>query len=125
MRALLSLMVCLGMGLAVAACSSSGPKLLKVSGKVNDNGAPFKPEGKLMVQIVFIPVGEGSKASDSYPANFKRDDSSFEVAGRTGQGIAAGKYRVSIQYGPKKLETVVEVSGENPLVLDVAKMDSQ
>jgi hypothetical protein len=125
MRARPALAVCLSLCAFVPSCSSSGSKLLKVTGTLKDNGRPFKAD-TLMVQIVFVPVVDAGKAHDSYPAVFKRADSSFEVAGKTGQGIEPGKYRVSVKYGTNSLQTVLEVtSSKEPLVLDVAKMESQ
>ena len=69
----------LGLVLMLPACSS-GPRPVKVSGKVNFNQQPLKTtEG---VNIVFHPVVEAGKPFDTYPATPLNEDGSFTEIGR-------------------------------------------
>jgi len=127
-------LVVLAVTLALPACSS-GPKLVKVSGKVSYNQKPLKSiEG---VTIIFHPVADS--AGDTYPATPLEQDGSFSVPGRTGKGIPEGKYKISAyqmtvnaaaaaeaqkindMFPVAKTQIVWEVAGDTTIDLDLSK----
>jgi hypothetical protein len=133
MRALLALAACLPLCLSLPACSS-GPRLIKVTGKLTYHQQPL-PAGASSPVIVFHPVVAKGQHHDTYPALYERDSGAFEVPGKTGTGIPEGKYRISVQFmipkagsvqakwnqqfSPEKTPIIREVSGEGRLDIDL------
>lgn len=122
--------------LTFPACSS-GPPPNKVSGKIVYNQQPLKSyEG---INVIFVPVVEAGKEHDNYVADVSREDGSFNVPGRDGKGIPAGKYKVAVNtqlmspkagfdtqkigdmFTAEKTQISVEVAGETTLTIDLSK----
>ena len=130
------MVIWLALGVLIPACSS-GPKPLKVTGQLKNNDKPYTAPKGAMVTIVFAPVVEAGAPFDTYPAIFKREDSSFTVPGKSEQGIPPGKYRISVQqfvadptaqinemnarFSPEKSAIVRDVADETPIIIDLAK----
>jgi hypothetical protein len=48
---------------------------------------------------MFVPIPEGpERVTDFHAAIFDPDDGTFQAAGRDGQGIPPGKYRIAIEH---------------------------
>src|SRR5437868_12239189 len=92
----LTFSICLVVCLFLSACSS-GPKPVKITGKLTNGDKPFKVDPKTPFDVVFVPIVEKGQALDTYPATINRDDMSFTINGKKGDGIPVGKYRVAIQ----------------------------
>lgn len=91
--------------IASSGCGKSGPKTVRVTGRVLLKGQPLAvapTEAQLgAVQLRFIELGaDGSPSGPSYSANAK-PDGSFNVLGIGGRGLPPGKYRIAVyQYDP-------------------------
>ena len=73
-------------------------KLLPLKGRILKGGAKFEPAPLEIMQVIFVPVpSNGEPIRDHYYANFNDVDSTFVVAGKTGKGLPAGRYRVSLE----------------------------
>jgi hypothetical protein len=96
----------------LAGCGQSGSKDAPVKGKVvAADGAAFHykppankelPPGDPGVRVKFTslePVKEQGAPAPSYVANIDPDTSTFDVPGPKGEGIPAGKYRVTVYVG--------------------------
>ena len=72
-----------------------GPEIsgVTITGKLLQNGKPFKLLPDETIKIVFMSAeGDGKVAGG---ADVK-DDSSFEIIGPSGKGLPAGNYKVSL-----------------------------
>jgi len=72
-----------------------GPEIsgVTITGKLLQNGKPFKILPDETIKIVFMSAeGEGKVAGG---ANVK-EDSTFEIIGPSGKGLPAGNYKVSL-----------------------------
>lgn len=82
-----------------------GDKSQPVTGKVLENGSPYKfndgkplPPGVAGVTIEFIRT-DGAKG-ESYPVVFQATDSTFTIqTQKDRKGLPAGKYRIAISFG--------------------------
>ena len=89
----------------IAGCGKSGPKTVRVTGRILLNGQPLAvtpTEAQLgAVQLRFIELGaDGAPSGPSYSANAK-PDGSFNVLGIGGRGLPPGNYRIAVyQYDP-------------------------
>lgn len=136
MRTPLTLLTCLTLCLLIPACSSE-PRPVKIAGKLTNNDKPL-PASKGMVQVQFVPIVEKGAPQDTYPAKVNRDDMTFEVPGKKGDGIPPGKYRIAVQlmspgapaevlemnkrFGNDNSPITYEVVGENvSMVIDLGK----
>jgi len=119
--------------LAGSGCSKSG---LKPTGKIVKNGEPFKLSEKGLFVISVSSADE--KDAGAMPVNSK-PYGTFEVVGKEGKGIPAGKYRFSVQaidpytttgkdmfngrfYGDKS-PFVEDIKGNQEIILDIGKHD--
>jgi hypothetical protein len=96
-RAASRLIFAVGLVLAVGC----GTPRFKVVGTIAKGGQPLTVREKGMIQIIFHPLqtDEAGK-KHTYPASVKADGT-FEVAGKDGTGITAGRYRVEVhQWDP-------------------------
>jgi hypothetical protein len=136
LRAVLSVLTCLALGVLAAGCSK-GPQLLKVKGKVVNNNKPLDLGPQAGVTLVFIPVVEEEKpVVATYPTHLN-PDGTFELTGKQGEGIPPGKYQIAVQIMTPKPTAEVkewnktfeqgnsplfrEITSEEPLVIDLAK----
>ena len=65
-----------------------GPSKVKISGKLTKKGQPFTTGEKTLVTLVFSAEAEGTK--QTYPANVKRDEGTFQLE------VPPGKYRANL-----------------------------
>jgi len=72
-----------------------GPKMIKVKGQLLHKATALYPQAQWLAQRQFIPIVEGD-AQSTPRRQRQRDDGSFVVPGRSGDGIPVGKYRISI-----------------------------
>ena len=130
-----SLPLHLALGVMLLATIGCGPSLLKPTGKLTKGGAPLKLSDKGVLQIAFYP--ESDKAFGAAESVTWEKDGTFKVVGREGNGIVAGKYRVSIiimdPYGgpnakdmlngsmAKEKGPLVEVKDASEIVIDIDK----
>jgi hypothetical protein len=133
MRTLLFLAGCSALCLALPACST-GPRLVKATGTLLNDGKPFTIGKGGSVTLVFIPTDQGDKPFNSPPTKMKAADSSFAFS----QGIPSGKYRVQImqmvmpsspeidelneRFSKGNSPIIVEVKDGTPIIIDVAKV---
>jgi len=89
----------------IVGCGKSGPKTVRVTGRILLNGQPLAvtpTEAQLgAVQLRFIELGaDGAPSGPSYSGNAK-PDGSFNVPGIGGRGLPPGDYRIAVyQYDP-------------------------
>jgi hypothetical protein len=118
----------------LAGCSSG----YKVTGKLQNNGAPVTVSEKGMVMMSFQPA---EKAGTVYPVTVEKDGSFVVGNGPDGTGPTRGKYRVAVeildpykddkgQPGKDKLggkftssnsPIYKEVTGNEAIIVDVGK----
>lgn len=97
--------VLLAMMFSAVGCGKSGPKTVRVTGRVLLNGQPLTvtpTEAQLGgVQLRFIELGpDGAPSGPSFSTNAK-PDGTFNVLGIGGRGLPPGKYRIAVyQYDP-------------------------
>jgi hypothetical protein len=110
-----------------------GAPRIKVVGTIAKGGQPLTVRDKGLIQIIFhpLPADEAGK-KNTYPASVK-SDGTFEVPGRDGNGIAAGKYRVEVhqwdpyprtdklkdKFGPGNSPIEINVEGQNEIHIDL------
>lgn len=121
--------------LFLSACSS-GPKPVKVTGKLMYQGKALAIDPKGGITLTFVAVAEPGRPADAFVADINREDMSYVVNGRTGLGIPPGKYRVAIsvmtleetaltrtlnqRFTQEQSPIVRDIASEEPLVLDLA-----
>jgi hypothetical protein len=124
-------------GALMLGCSRSS--FIKARGRIVKNGEAYTlPKGEGL-RMIFVPQAppQGDHY-DSYPAVFFPDKGTFEVVGKEGKGLPAGKYIVSLELMQKKEDLfrgrllgkaspiVVEVTPANHdllIDLDAIKLD--
>ena len=117
----------------IAGCSS-GPKLVKANGQLLYNSKPLSVDPNTKISVFFVSMGEEAATFTADP--FDRDESTFIVSGRTGQGIPVGKYRIAVRqigdlsdeaerinemFTRKNSPIIREVTSEEPIILDLSK----
>ena len=128
---------CVVMVLLALGCGDSSH--LHARGRIVKGGQPYvMPDGQGM-RIFFVPLDSPKgEHFDSYAAEYDPDNGNFEVKGKDGRGLPAGRYRVDLQLMEKKEDLlnggllgkkspfVCEVTGKDDLVIDLdqAKFDS-
>ena len=112
------------------------PGLFKPKGRITKGGEPLKLSDKGTLQMALYAEADKSFA-DGQAVNWK-SDGTFEVVGRSGNGVVAGTYRVSIEiFDPfagegvskdildgkmaKGNGPVIEVKDTKEIVIDVDK----
>src|SRR6516225_5026206 len=87
----------LALGLLLSGCGGSGR--LQTKGRILKNGAPFLPAEGDIVRVMFVPIPEGTeRVTDFHAAIFHPEDGTFQAAGRDGQGVPPGKYRIAVEH---------------------------
>jgi hypothetical protein len=72
--------------------------MLKIKGRIVKGGQPFIVAKDESMRIRFIPTEPLSTTTyDSFYAIYNRDDGSFRVTGKDGNGLPPGKYRVDLE----------------------------
>src|SRR5260370_40046730 len=118
----------------LAGCTSG----YKVTGKLQNNGAPMKVSEKGMVVMSFLPT---EKPGTVYPVKVESDGSFVVGNGPDGAGPTKGKYRVSVvvldpykddkgqpgkdklgdKFGSNNSPIYKEVTGNDEILVDVGK----
>jgi hypothetical protein len=125
--------VCLVCALFVTGCGSN---MLKVKGRVVKAGQPFIIAPDESMRIVFVPSEPLSPDKyDSFFAIYSREDGSFRVTGKDGNGLPPGKYKVGLEllkhkndefkgaFSAKRSPFAFEVkSSSDEIVLDLAQI---
>ena len=128
---------------AILGCSrsSSGIKetAVPVKGRVTNAGQPLKISNPMVgwVEVAFIEMkGEGKEAKAGEIFTTHSDESgAFAVAGRLGNGLTPGKYRIAVhqwdpfpqtdklggKFGEKSTRIVREVTGKEEILIDVSR----
>jgi hypothetical protein len=135
-RLLLSAL-CLCLLVVIAPGCSTESKQVTVKGKLLNHGSPLKVDPKVGVTVSLVPVVEQGKAATNFPANFNRDDATFDVPGPQGKGIPPGRYRVSVfqqaisipewmadmneQFSPSNTRIVRDIEKDTDIVVDLSK----
>jgi hypothetical protein len=117
-------------GLTLPGCSKR-PKVT-ITGKVMKNGQPLKVSKQGAIQVIFLPIVEGSSGPPAvtYPALVNSQEATYEV-----KDIPTGKYKVSVsQFDPMPVNDLLkgqfqgeqspitrEVTGNQAIDIDVAK----
>jgi hypothetical protein len=101
MRTFLYYVVALLIGLSAPGCV--GSSMIRAKGCVVKGGEPFRPGEGEALRIILVPLEVPTSGGyDAYAAEFHKEDGTFEVKGKDGQGLPPGKYRVSLQLMKKK-----------------------
>jgi hypothetical protein len=95
MRALRNLLLMALTGSLVLGCGKSG--FFHAKGHIVKGGQPFQIADGQSLRIFFAPATAEGSRYDSYAGTLNPDDGSFEIVGKDGQGLPAGKYQVGIQ----------------------------
>lgn len=119
--------------LLLAGCG--GPKGFKVGGKVVSGGAPLKISDKGMLQVRFLDASDPNP--QPFPTKVNMSDASFQVSGKDGGGLPAGKYKIAVelidpypgkdklkgQFANDKTTQTVDINGnKEDIVIDVGKI---
>jgi hypothetical protein len=128
LRWLLAVVLCL------PASGCGGPVLVKAEGTLLQNGKPLSLSRTGTAQVIFVPDVPPGTPYTTYPADFTRDTGAFVV-----NSMPRGKYRVTIalldpnpqvdklqgKFSQEKTPFLLEVTGEAPIELDLARPPSQ
>jgi hypothetical protein len=120
--------------LAAALLAGCGSRGVTVQGRLEMNGAPYRPAAGETVVVTFL-AGAGGKAV-SYPASVSAEGT-FTVGGPEGKGIPPGRYRVAVSattygsgsgdrfggtFGPADTPLACEVTaGTKEITVDLGK----
>jgi hypothetical protein len=130
-RLFLRVWLALLLGFLAVGCGDSSH--IKARGRILKGGQPYLTAQGEGLRIIFAPLEGGNDGHyDSYAAEYRPADGSFQVKGKDGAGLPAGKYRVSLElrknredvfggrYVGKKSPFTLEVShGGGDLVIDL------
>jgi hypothetical protein len=124
---------------AVVGCSSGGPRHVKAKGQLLYKGKPLVVPQKAAVSVRFI-AKDGGDNPRIFVADtpFDREGATFTISGNDGRGIPVGTYRIAVtqkmvgdappeidemneMFSLKKSAIVREVTGEEPIVIDLSK----
>jgi hypothetical protein len=106
---------------------------IRARGRVVKNGQVFPLKAGEGLRIFFVPAESTSESSwETYAAVYNKDDGTFVVAGKNGNGLPPGKYRVALEhvknrndlfkgtYGQKQSPIFCEVAGSQEIVVDLS-----
>lgn len=79
-----------------------GPRMVKVEGKLLNNGQPYTPPPGAHLSLSFVGSGEGGPTI--YPATINPGDSSFTAPGPNGGGVPPGKYKIQLNLAPESTD---------------------
>jgi hypothetical protein len=128
---------------AILGCSrsSSGIKetAVPVKGRVTNAGQPLKISNPMVgwVEVAFIEVkgdGRPDRAGETFTTHAD-ENGAFVMAGRLGNGLTPGKYRIAVhqwdpfpqtdklggKFGEKRTKIVREVTGKEEILIDVSR----
>jgi hypothetical protein len=84
--------------LILVAPGCGGPARVKVHGRLVSNGQPYQVNEGDLVRMSFVPIAAANDTKTvGYVAEFNRKDSTFQVNGADGRGMAPGQYRIALQ----------------------------
>jgi len=128
---------------AIPGCSRSARGIketaVPVKGRVTNAGQPLKISNPMVgwVEVAFIEIkGEGREAKAGEIFTTHADESgAFAMAGRLGNGLPPGKYRIAVRqwdpfpqtdklggkFGAKNTPIVREVTGKEEILIDVSR----
>jgi hypothetical protein len=120
------------LGLLSAGCGSN---MLKIKGRIVKGGQPYVTAPDEGLRILFVPtVPPSPDRYDSFVAMYNRQDGSFQVVGKDGNGLPPGTYKVALElikkkndqfrgaYSAPKSPFLVEVNhGTGEVVIDLDK----
>ena len=102
--------VTLAIGVLLVTIVGCGPSLYQPSGKLTKDGSTLGLSEKGYIQIALYADSD-SKFSDPLAVNWEKDGT-FKVSGKTGTGVPAGKYKLSVAifdpYGPPGAKDILE-----------------
>src|SRR5262249_35416619 len=119
MRRILSALLPVVVALATSGC---GDGLLRTPGRLLKGGQPLIPKNGEFIEITFVPIpSDGKPPGDFYYADVDQAAATFRPAGKNGQGMPPGKYRVAVELMKKKKD---QLGGRfdaerSPFVFDV------
>src|SRR5947209_9036731 len=88
-----------------ALISGCGSGKMQTKGRILKNGAPYLPAQGEIIRVMFVPIPEGAqRVTDFHAAIFDPEDGTFHAAGRDGQGIPPGKYRIALEHLRNKVD---------------------
>ena len=108
------------MGLLALGCGNSS--FIKAKGRIVKGGQPFLTEEGEGLRIFFDPLElPPGHHYDSFAAIYDPDNGSFQVAGKDGQGLPPGKYRVGLQLMKSKEDRLggALLGKKSPFTLEV------
>jgi hypothetical protein len=112
---------CFVVGVLSLGCGDSAH--INARGRVVKRGQPYLlPEGQGL-RIFFVPLDSKTGSHfDSFAADYDPENGTFEVKGKDGRGLPAGKYRVDLQLMKSKEDLLNGgLLGKNsPFILQVA-----
>jgi hypothetical protein len=119
--------VCIAALVLLVGCSP-GQKAGPVSGTLLKGGKPYtysiegRPPGDPGVFVTLNALDASSKVVEAYGCKFDPSAGTFQAVGKKGQGIPAGKYRLSLRGGPgREDELGKEFSRDkSPLVFELS-----
>jgi hypothetical protein len=126
MNRVLRTMLGLMMGFLLSGCSDN--HLIKPKGRIVKGGAPFQAGEGENFRIILAPADPPQGSSyDSYPAEYHREDGTFQVVGKDGKGLPPGKYRVGLELIKKKedLYKGAFMGGRSPFTCEVTGGSSE
>lgn len=135
-----SVVICLMMtalALFVVGCGGeSGPKRVKIKGKVSNNGEPLKVRPMVgRVQVTFYPITEAGQPPGDPQEAAVLPTGDFTVPGTENKGILPGKYKIAIRqweefpnkdvlqgkFDDKNSKITRDITGDQEIILDVSK----
>ena len=95
-QSILYLLTGLALGVLISGCGSGK---LQTKGRILKNGAAYIPAEGDIVRVMFVPITEGNeRVTDFHAAIVDPEDGTFQAAGRDGQGVPPGKYRIAVEH---------------------------
>jgi hypothetical protein len=103
-----------------------GDGLMKPRGRLVKNGESFQLGEAEGMRIVFSPIDTTGTTYEQYPAVFNKDGT-FQVVGKDGKGMPAGKYRISLEHLKKKKDLLkgAFAGGKSPIVREVTSSSQE
>ncbi len=124
--------------LLMLACGcSSGSKFVKAKGQLLLDGQPLRINAQATARLRFTLVDDNPS---TYVAYANPDDATFAVLGKDGNGIPAGKYRITVEQKMAEPSDEIrrmndlfqdgrafvrDVANDDPMLLDLNKLDQQ
>jgi hypothetical protein len=113
-----------GFFLGIWALGCGDASLIKARGRVVKDGQAYTLAAGEGLRMIFLPqAAPDGEHYDSYPAVFHPEEGTFEVVGKEGKGLPAGKYTVSLELMKNKEDLFKgHLFGKNsPILLEVSQ----